>query len=316
MAMESTKVLIKPLNGSNCATWRVQCKMALIKDGLWKIVNGTENAPTDEGEIPKYELRRDRALATIVLSVEPTLLYLLGPDPEDPAEVWKKLASQFQKDTWSNKLTLRRKLYDLKLEDGQSVQKHLKMLTEIFDELAIIGDPLDDESKVVHVLASLPESYDMLVTALEAGSDVPKLEVVTERLLHEESKRKGKDTSSADVKAMTSKHRNPKKGIKCHHCGKIGHIKRDCWDLAKKSERNSVSHNGKSHFKSQKACSAEQTSDDEDVVGLVAESALAATLKSNWIVDSGATAHMCKSEEPFYELSRLEPPQNITVGDG
>ena len=204
--MESTKVLIKPLNGSNYATWRVQCKMALIKDGLWKIVNGTENAPTDEGEIPKYELLRDRALATIVLSVEPTLLYLLGPDPEDPAEVWKKLASQFQKDTWSNKLTLRRKLYDLKLEDGQSVQKHLKMLTEIFDELAIIGDPLDDESKVVHVLASLPESYDMLVTALEAGSDVPKLEVVTARLLHEESKRKGKDTSSADVKAMTSKH--------------------------------------------------------------------------------------------------------------
>ena len=104
---------------------------------------------------------------------------LLGPDPEDPAAVWKKLADQFQKKTWANKLRLRRKLHNLKLKDGQSVQKHVKALTEIFDELSIIGDPLDEENQVVHLLASLPESYDMLVTALEASPDVPKLAVVT-----------------------------------------------------------------------------------------------------------------------------------------
>ena len=42
--IEATKVLLKPLNGSNCATWKVQCRMALIKEGLWNIVNGTEVA--------------------------------------------------------------------------------------------------------------------------------------------------------------------------------------------------------------------------------------------------------------------------------
>ena len=65
------------------------------------------------------------------------------------------------------------------------MQKYVQMLTEIFDELSIIGDPLDEENQVVHLLASLPESYDMLVTALEASPEVPKLEIVTERLLHE-----------------------------------------------------------------------------------------------------------------------------------
>ena len=120
-----------------------------------------------------------------MLSVNPTLLYLLGPDPENPVVVWKKLADQFQKKTWASKLALRRKLYNLKLKDGQSMQKHVKMLTETFDELSIIGDPLDEENQVVHLLASLPESYDMLVTALEASPEVPELEIVTERLLHE-----------------------------------------------------------------------------------------------------------------------------------
>ena len=59
------------------------------------------------------------------------------------------------------------------------------MLTEIFDELSITGDLIDKENQVVHLLASLPESY-MLVTALEASPEVLKLEIVTERLLHEE----------------------------------------------------------------------------------------------------------------------------------
>ena len=40
--------------------------------------------------------RRDRALATIVLSVDPSLLYLIV-EPEDPVAVWKRLADQFLK---------------------------------------------------------------------------------------------------------------------------------------------------------------------------------------------------------------------------
>ena len=221
--------------------------------------------------------------------------------------VWKKLESQFQKKTWSNKLTLRRKLYNLKLKEGQSVQRHVKTLTEIFDELAIVGEPLDDESKVVHVLASLPESYDMLVTALEANADVPKLDIVTERLLHEESKRKNKDTQNKDVKAMTSKHKKSRKNIKCHHCGEIGHFKRDCWEWKKKSGRKSKA--------GQNAYTAEEDG-EEEIIGLVAEEVLVADKKSNWIVDSGATCHMCNEENLFSEMVPLEKQQDITVGDG
>ena len=40
-------------------------------------------------------------------------------------------------------------------------------MTEIFDGLSVIGDPISDEDRVVHLLASLPESYNVLVTALK-----------------------------------------------------------------------------------------------------------------------------------------------------
>jgi hypothetical protein len=53
--------------------------------------------------------RKYRALATIVLSLDPSLLYLIG-DPDDWVIVWNKLSDQFQKKSWANKLALCRKL--------------------------------------------------------------------------------------------------------------------------------------------------------------------------------------------------------------
>ena len=111
MAESLKTVSIVPLKGSNYATWKVQCTMALKKDGVWSIVDGTEVAPgrtAGEKERERYASRKDKALATIVLSVDPSLLYLVGADPEDPVVVWNKLKEQFQKKSWVNRLNLRR----------------------------------------------------------------------------------------------------------------------------------------------------------------------------------------------------------------
>ena len=90
-----------PLNGKNYPTWKVQCRMALTKDGLWGIVNETEVDPgRDHAEAhTKFTVRRDRVLAIIVLSIEPSLFYLIG-EPEDPVVVWRKLRDHFQKKIW------------------------------------------------------------------------------------------------------------------------------------------------------------------------------------------------------------------------
>ena len=163
------------------ATWKVHAKMALLKDGLWKIVDGTETAPTSGSEsvLAKFVGRRDKALATLVLSVEPSLLYLIA-DSDNPKDVWTKLSDQFCKKTWANKLELRRMLHLLRLRDGDSVQDHIGQMTEVIAQLAQIDAAVTEEDKVVYLLASLPESFGVLVTALEASSEVPKLEVVTE----------------------------------------------------------------------------------------------------------------------------------------
>ena len=102
-------VTIVPLNWLNYPTWKLQCKMTLIRDGVWSIVNGTETAPTDvrSDAYAKFSGCKNHALATIVLSIDPMFLNLVG-DPDDPVVVCQKHGDQFQKKTWANKLQLRK----------------------------------------------------------------------------------------------------------------------------------------------------------------------------------------------------------------
>ena len=80
---------------------------------------------------------------------------------------------------------------------------------------------MKEEDRVVYLLASLPECCSVLVTALEANPAIPTLAVVTERLLHEESKLKSRSAqpSSNPEGALTSSYR------KCNYCHKPGHLR-------------------------------------------------------------------------------------------
>ena len=90
-------------------------------------------------------------------------------------------------------------------------------------EPSVIGDNINDEDRVIFLLASLPE---MLVTALEANAKVPDMETVIECLLHEEQKMKektdqGSSQTGENKEAMAVK--NKKRGPRCHFCNKFGH---------------------------------------------------------------------------------------------
>ncbi len=99
---ESQFAVIVPLHGSNYPTWKLQCQMTLMKENLSEIVNGSETVPADGADrIAKVNARKDKALATIILLIDPTLLYLVG-EPKDPVDVWKLLSNNFQKKTWAN----------------------------------------------------------------------------------------------------------------------------------------------------------------------------------------------------------------------
>ena len=51
----------------------------------------------------------------------------------------------------------------MRLKERESVQEHIKTMTELFSELAIVGDAIEEEDQVVYLLATLPDSFSILV---------------------------------------------------------------------------------------------------------------------------------------------------------
>lgn len=333
--MEKGLGIIVPLNESNYPTWKLQVKMLLIKEGLYGFVDGSESAPADTSRLANYNSRKNKALANIVLAIDPKLLYLIS-DPDDPATVWNKLRDTFQKKSWSNKLRLRKKLYSMRLENNGNLQEYLKTCVELFDEMAVIGDALSEEDKVISLLASLPDSYSVLVTALQAQDSVPSWEAVQERLLHENAKRtEGAASTGAshngDGSALFSgnfkkdfQHKG-KKSIKCFHCGLQGHFKRDCRALKSQLSKSNFSGNNKPS-KSQNVSVAQSRPtgntprpNDSEVTLLASAlglSSVSRVEKNSFIIDSGATQHMCCTKENMVDYQVLDNPILVQIGDG
>lgn len=177
----------------------------------------------------------------------------------------------------------------MRLKEGNSAQEHIKNMTELFDALTVAGETVSDEDCVVYVLASLPDSYNVLVTALEANAEVPKIEVVTERILHQERKTKEKETDSTNENAMPSHTVSRRPKPKCFNCGKLGHIQRYC--RAKREDQDWIKEDQKERkdFHKQKVTvSVDNDSDTNgDDCGLANSADCALPVIDEWIIDSG-----------------------------
>ena len=283
----------------------------------------------------QFKTRYDKALTTIVLAVSPALLYLLG-EPEDPVKVWDTLENQFQKKSWTNKLILKSKLSRMRLKENQSVSEHIKGMTEIFQELSIIGQPMEEEDRVVQLLTSLPKKYNVLVTSLLANVEVPSMDIVTERVMHEDRKLKEfehkENKESKNQVFYANNSRGRREPPTCYHCGFKGHIQRNCEVLRKEQEKQEKQNAKKSQSKfkrnnvnltvSKSQDTDEESSDSESgfcCTHQLGEHALASVTeqeRKKWLVDSGASKPMCNDERQFNKMTRLETPEKIKVGDG
>ena len=346
------RLLIEPLKGPNYATWLVQAKMALIKDSLYNLVTGTEAAPADtatQAVKSAYKVRADKALAIIVLSVDTSLLYLLE-NPEDPVAVWNTLSGHFRKKTWANKLQLRRKIintrYVVTREGSSRIDSHIKIMSEIFSELTAVGDVISQEDRVVYLLASLPDEFSVLVTALEASKDVPDWETVLERLRFEELKVRGvlqhgdpshegsRRRNGVDAAAMYGRY--PRKDgdrsgdggsdakvPQCFRCHQFGHVKWNCpknkKSSKKKTQKKQASTNKDDSAAANHAAVDSVTTGADEVVALTVQALKASYGSSDntgkWVIDSGASRHMSGESNLFENYIEFSNPINVTLGD-
>ena len=148
---------------------------------------------------------RSKAFSIIVMLIEPSQLYLIT-ECTDPNEAWTILKKHYERNTVANKLFLKRTYFRTVMDEGTSIESHLKKMKELTDKLAAVDAEISEEDKIVTLLGSLPSAYATIVTALEARIDELDLNFVQQALINEGQKLQESQIMKAAATPMKNEH--------------------------------------------------------------------------------------------------------------
>jgi hypothetical protein len=81
---------------------------------------------------------------------------------------------------------MRKKLYNLRMRDGDLVDDHLNAFNTMVSQLVFVENKISDDYKCISLFFSLPDSWDSLVVAIDINTTSLKFDEVVSSLLSEE----------------------------------------------------------------------------------------------------------------------------------
>ena len=103
-------------------------------------------------------------------------------------EAWNALKGMFEARDNAQLLRLMEELSTLKKGEDESIIEFTSRAKMIWDELAMLGHPVDDNTLALRVLSGLPSEYGMLRTVLENNDVKLVMSAVTAKLLQFEQR--------------------------------------------------------------------------------------------------------------------------------
>lgn len=152
--------------------WSTQLQFILESKGLSHFVEGTETVPHDlEGRIKQRREKR-QCLVEIILNIDNRFVAAVMKK-DDPNVVWEKLKTMHKRRSMANLLTLRRRILNMHMKEGETVRAYVSSIYEIENELEVSGDELSDDDKTFALLEGLPEQYGIIRAIIQNEMDMP-----------------------------------------------------------------------------------------------------------------------------------------------
>src|SRR5256886_17428717 len=114
------------------------------------------------------------------------------------SDAWKKLEELYSRKSLTNRLYLKKRLYNLRMVEGTPLKQHLDVFNSIIMDLRNIDIKVESEDQALIVLSSLLASCESFVDTLLCGKDTISLNDVSNALKSKALKKKypdGRDVS-------------------------------------------------------------------------------------------------------------------------
>ena len=103
-----------------------------------------------------------KALGTIQLCLAQSMTFNITK-VKTTKELMETLTRLCEKPSTSNKVFLMKRLFNMKMAEGGSIENYLNKLNTITSQLSFVGINFDEEIMALLILCSLPESQNSLV---------------------------------------------------------------------------------------------------------------------------------------------------------
>ncbi len=288
---EDSKIRLDKLNENNYQVWRFKITSILEERDVESLI---VDDPEDNEEWKKKD-KKTRALIRLMVSDE---IIPFIANANTTKETWEILEKRFNSKTGINKYFLRRKLYQSKKLDTESMNLYISKIRNIDQSLRMIDVILADDEITSIILNGLPKSYETVIANLESIDGLTSVMVESRLILEEQKMNEDMDEKVAYNTTTKNNYENYKKNfhnnnkknknIICFNFKKKGHIAKQCRKT--KNEKNNNNHHTFLAF---------GTYDQHD---------------QNWYIDSGASDHMCWNIDLFDSIDSNS--EKIFFGDG
>jgi hypothetical protein len=232
--------------------------------------------------------------------------HLLGK--ADAKDMWKALRDLYQNKNENKVMALRKQLRGTKMAKGEGVIPYFTRITQIMDELAVVGAKVEDLELVHIALDGFSKSWDVFVRGVVTRKKLDDWQQLWCDFLQEEIRiGQARPSSSTHVEeeeelALAGKAKGKKKKkcgkknidfskVKCFHCHTMGHFASQCPERKKKN---------KSQMEASTTVDEFCKSFEEDFCFIACMSS--ASVSDMWFVDSGASFHMTGHKGWFTRL--------------
>ena len=164
-----SKFDIEKFTGSNdFGLWKVKMKAVLVHNKCAEALKGAQmSASLSDAE--KADLN-ERAVSCITLCLGDKVLREVAKET-NVAGMWAKLESLYMTKSVAHKQFLKQKLYFYRMVESKSITEQLAEFNKIIDDLANIDVKLEDEDKALHLLCTLPKSYESFKDTMLYGKE-------------------------------------------------------------------------------------------------------------------------------------------------
>ena len=244
-AQSSTSLVAMPqLTGVNFSSWFFRVRLFLEKEGVSEVLDIELDSIKEENAKTAFKKNDVKARHIIVQCVTDKHIEYIR-EASTAKAMMEALKNIFERKSCLSKMFVMKRLLKMKFSGGE-LQDHFVQVELLLRELEALGTKLDDTDKACYLLLTMPERFNVVITALETLNKTITFDFVKNRLLDAEMKLKETTFEDKDTEcSFAAKNDNG-----CFECKSKEHFRKDCPKL--KASQNKASRGSNNNRRGQR----------------------------------------------------------------